>query len=776
MGTIPDEFQKGDRVGERFEILGTLGRGGFGVVYHARAMQNGREFALKTYLKASEDRRAIARFRQESEIWIALGSHPYLVQAYFADEIDGRLFVGMELVRPGLSGKNDLESVLKDGIPPLDKTLRWSVQLCYAMEFAALRGIRAHRDLKPANIMLNEHEEVKVNDFGLATQPISDPEDDPATDRARFLRQTFHGIGFGTPTHMPPEQFDNATACDARSDIYSVGVMLFQMVTGTLPVQVRWPENASLENRMRYWRQMHDAHKHFVCPRLEHPLARVLQRCLETDPGARYPNFAALRSDLEVVAQAEAIAVPSPPIVRALSAKGWLARGKSLHRIGRHAQAIHALDACLKQHPEDEEALLTKADAYLSLGKAAVAQPLFDAVLLRHPNEARAMDGKARCLQVRGYPKEALALFDQAAKEHRVPAAVDVHRGRLLAELGRMEEARTCFERALEQSPLDAEALSAKGAHLLATGDAADALHLFERALSIHPLHLEASRGQPVAMVALGRTQEAIPLFRSLDRSGELHGRGRLAWAEALSRSGHAREALDLLGSVTASNLSSERETIRAQILMDLERPDDALKAWREVHADPLSGPGDPAAGQVLMILSAQETKALERVNDILAARPGHEATCIAASGAALRTGQDEQALQVCLHGLAFHPASATLRYQQGLALASLGRTDEAGNVFTALGTDRQAPMLLRQWAAHNAATLSGANPTGTSSVAAEGVLPATATLVPDHVAPTHPGALSRMQANGWHPRYRLPHLRPSLYLFPRWIPLQLSD
>lgn len=776
MNETRDGVHPGDRIGGRFEILGTLGRGGFGVVYRARALENDREFALKTYLRASEDRRAIARFRQESEVWIALGAHPYLVQAYFADEIDGRLYLGMELIRPGSSGKNDLEAVLKEGLPSLEETLRWSVEICLGMEYAALRGIRAHRDLKPANIMLNEAGEVKINDFGLTTLPLPDVEGIVPSDRTRFHGQTMHGVGFGTPTHMSPEQFDNAALCDARSDIYSAGVMLYQMITGSLPIQVPWPEEASLENRLRYWHEMKQAHLHFSCPRLEHPLGPVLLRCLTPDPADRFPDFARLRAAIEAVATAQGVSVPEAPMVRTLSAKGWLARGKSLHRIGRHAQAIHALDQCLRQRPDLEEAVLVKASALLGLGKPAVAQPLFDALLLNQPRHALALDGKARCLQERGHLSEALGLFDTAVGYHKDSTALRVHRGRLLAELGREEEALVCFERALEQAPLDAEALSAKAAHLLRAGQSADALHLFERALSIHPLLLEASRGQAVAMVSLGRFREALPLFRSLDRSDELHDRGRFVWAEALSRSGKAGEALDLLRGIASGGRMAERERIRAQVYMDLGRPDDALSAWQETRTQSTDRPADLAAQQVMMILSAEETSSLSLVSTALAEEPGHEATCAAACGAALRTGQDEQALQICDHGLSFHPDSAVLQYQKGLALTVLNRTTEARELFAALGSDPHIPSRVRQWADFNAGVLSGSlSREAHDSGSIPDVLPA-AMLIADDMGPVHPRALARYQANGWHPRYRLPHMRPPLYLFPRWIPVQLTD
>ena len=758
-------------------MLGILGRGGFGVVYHARSRDKGREFALKTWIASSLDRRAIARFRQESEIWIALGNHPYVVQALFADDIDGRLYVGLELIRPGLSGHADLEGVLSDGLPAMHDVLRWMSQLCYGMEYAALRGIRAHRDLKPANVMLNDASDVKINDFGLATQPatyLGDADPDPGH---WFKGQTLHGIGFGTPTHMPPEQFEDATLCDARSDIYSTGVMLHQLVHGSLPVALPWPEDTSLESRMRFWAAMKDAHLAYQYEPRGHVLDTVISRCLATRPDDRYPDFSALRSDIESIMASRGQSLVPAPMVRSLSARSWVARGRSLGRIGRHPQALHAFEQALLQEPENESGRIGKADALLDLDKPHLAQPLFDAILQSQPTQTVALMGKARCLHARGYPREALTLMDRIPVSEQSKPDPLVHRSRLQRSLGYPDEAMESLSRALEKAPGHVEALTEKARILAAEGSYSDALFLFERALGIHPLHDPAARGQAACLVALGRFQEAIPLFQSLDRSASLHDRGRLLWAEALSRHGRPEDAEALLSRITDSSLLADRDRMQPQILVDQSRLDDALAAWMEASF-PAGAQGDfQAQGDVLHVLTGLESKALQRVSDALAAEPGHEAICVMASGAALRAGQDAQALQACSYGLAFHAASPLLRYNNAVALVALNRGDEAIPLFDSLAVETSAPALVREWSRFNAAVLSGS----AADLAATDRAPHAAssngqTILSDEWRPLRPLSTLRITRNGWNPRYRLTHVRPALYLFPRLLPHPIAD
>jgi len=204
----------------RYEIVGELGRGAMGIVYKAVDPVIGRTVAVKTIrlseegtgLKRSE---LLTRFQTEARA-AGLLTHPNIVVVYDAGEEDGLYYITMELVE----GKS-LQALLDGGHSfPLPRTLRILDQTCNALQFAHERNV-VHRDIKPANLMLTADDTVKITDFGTAK-----------ILQFGSTQQTSHVMG--TPSYMSPEQV-KGRAVDGRSDIFSLGVMLYEMVTGEKP-------------------------------------------------------------------------------------------------------------------------------------------------------------------------------------------------------------------------------------------------------------------------------------------------------------------------------------------------------------------------------------------------------------------------------------------------------------------------------------------------------------------------------------------------------------
>src|SRR5881628_2085775 len=204
----------------RYEIVSELGRGAMGVVYKAVDPVIGRTVAVKT-IKLNEAGTGLsrpellARFQTEARA-AGLLTHPNIVVVFDAGEEDGLYYITMELVE----GKS-LQALLDDGHAfPLPRTLRIMDQTCSALQFAHERNV-IHRDIKPANLMLTADDTVKVTDFGTAK-----------ILQFGTVQQTAHVMG--TPSYMSPEQV-KGRAVDGRSDIFSLGVMLYEMVTGEKP-------------------------------------------------------------------------------------------------------------------------------------------------------------------------------------------------------------------------------------------------------------------------------------------------------------------------------------------------------------------------------------------------------------------------------------------------------------------------------------------------------------------------------------------------------------
>jgi serine/threonine-protein kinase len=204
----------------RYEIVGELGRGAMGIVYKAVDPVIGRTVAVKT-IRLSEEGTGLsrpellARFQTEARA-AGLLTHPNIVVVFDAGEEDGLYYITMELVE----GKS-LQALIDGGHAfPLPRTLRIMDQTCSALQFAHERNV-VHRDIKPANLMLTADDTVKITDFGTAK-----------ILQFGTVQQTAHVMG--TPSYMSPEQV-KGRAVDGRSDIFSLGVMLYEMVTGEKP-------------------------------------------------------------------------------------------------------------------------------------------------------------------------------------------------------------------------------------------------------------------------------------------------------------------------------------------------------------------------------------------------------------------------------------------------------------------------------------------------------------------------------------------------------------
>jgi len=204
----------------RYEISGELGRGAMGVVYHATDPVIGRAVAVKTLVLSEEGTgltraELLAKFQTEARA-AGLLTHPNIVVVFDAGEEDGLFFITMELVE----GKS-LQNLLDAGqMFPLPRVLRIMEQTCSALQFAHDRNI-VHRDIKPANLMLTPEDTVKITDFGTAK-----------ILQFGTVQQTAHVVG--TPSYMSPEQIKGKVV-DGRSDIFSLGVVLYEMVTGEKP-------------------------------------------------------------------------------------------------------------------------------------------------------------------------------------------------------------------------------------------------------------------------------------------------------------------------------------------------------------------------------------------------------------------------------------------------------------------------------------------------------------------------------------------------------------
>jgi serine/threonine-protein kinase len=266
----------------RYEIVKQLGKGAMGVVYLGNDPRINRTTAIKTFrfsddFEPEEVKKLKEKFFREAESAGTL-SHPNIVTIFDAGDEQDLAYIAMEY----LEGENLEKYTKKDNLLPVIKVIGYMADIAGGLDYAHEKGI-VHRDIKPANIMLVKSGSVKITDFGVA--------------RITATSQTQTGVVKGTPYYMSPEQFSGAKV-DGRSDIFSLGTMMFQLLTGKLPFRGNSP--AALMHHI-----MHVPHPNpkTINPKILTPLVTVIDKALEKDRDKRYQKAAIMRDHLREIYQ-----------------------------------------------------------------------------------------------------------------------------------------------------------------------------------------------------------------------------------------------------------------------------------------------------------------------------------------------------------------------------------------------------------------------------------------------------------------------------------------
>jgi serine/threonine-protein kinase len=318
-------FASGDRIGD-YEVLAALGAGGMGSVYKVRHSISQRTEALKVVLPNAVGTPELAdRFLREIRLQASL-EHPHIASLHNAFRIHDELVMVMEFVE-GVSLRDKLRS---SGVT-LGQALEYGTQVLAALAYAHGRGV-IHRDVKPSNVMITSHGVVKLLDFGLAAS--SAPQ---TTDVGSTLTQP--GMLLGSPTYISPEQARGERA-DARSDIYSTGAMLYELVAGHPPFEA---EGAGAAYAV-IAAHLQEAPKSpsEVNPHVPLPLARLILKALAKSPAERFQtadDFLAALDELRL----EAIGLNDTATVALASARVSAPAEASVHSDADLDRASHDL-------------------------------------------------------------------------------------------------------------------------------------------------------------------------------------------------------------------------------------------------------------------------------------------------------------------------------------------------------------------------------------------------------------------------------------------------
>jgi len=407
--------QPGDYIVDRYLVQQIL-PGGMGDVYHCLDIALNEHVAVKTFQERYVSAYNLDNLlKSEARAWIMLERHPNIVQAKSAFILDQRPYITLEWITGDEKNGNDLRARLRQG--PLESSLAidFAIQLCYGLAYAYRKLKLVHRDVKPENLLITRDGILKLTDFGLAHLPGDD------------IEHSRHYRFAGTPQYMSPEHWLRAEP-SVQADIYSVGCIIFEMITGKFLFKSR---------NVEYLR---NAHMNDTPPDLrlftsEAPeaLAAVVSRCLEKNPLKRFLFYDDIIDQLKQIY-----------------------KSFTMNKYERSEAVDKVVDIA------SEAQILNNGNTLVIIGKYLDALYYFERLLKLNPNSAVPWLRKAECLCKLDRRHEALIYFRKA--EELEPSSLEVAASmtRCLIDIGRREEARECCDRVLTTYPNNKDLLLLK--------------------------------------------------------------------------------------------------------------------------------------------------------------------------------------------------------------------------------------------------------------------------------------------------------------------------
>ncbi len=514
---VPALWQTGDTILGKYEVQGTLGEGGMGMVYKVHDRLTNIIMAVKRprpqLFTRQRDRE---NFIREAETWVKLNNHPHILCCYFVEQVKGVPCLFAEYIDGGSLAQCIRERRLYQEGPEraLERILDIAIQFAWGLHAAHEQGL-VHQDIKPANVLLTQEGIVKVSDFGLAKARAMLKEDQgqAATGQQSILAS----VGGMTPAYCSPEQAAHR-GVTRKTDIWSWAVSVLEMFTG----RVIWKMGPAAAEVLEH----EPGEVQWAVP-MPGEVGRLLRRCLQSEPEARPATMAEVAKELEALYK-QFVGKPYPregaapaeaagtPIMR------LLIQGYSFAALGRYEEALAIYEQVIKLDPMNGMAHANKGNLLFQQGKYEAALAACEQAARCDPSYPGGYYHQSQALTALGRYEEALTALEQTIRLSPTYAPAHSDKGSALHALERYEEALAAYELAIQLDSSDPIPYRNKGLVLCDLRKPREALAACEQALRLDPAYAGAHMVKGKALTALGKLPEALA---ALDESVRLDPR-----------------------------------------------------------------------------------------------------------------------------------------------------------------------------------------------------------------------------------------------------------
>jgi tetratricopeptide (TPR) repeat protein len=534
-------------------------------------------------------------------------------------------------------------------------------------------GMKAHRDIKPDNLMVDNRGRLKITDFGLAKGlALAEPGDTSEASASSDDRLTVVGTAFGTPPFMSPEQFVDSSAVDHRADIYSLGVVIYMLISGgRMPIVVT-------KRSDDYFRQWALAHSQQRIVKLDHPLMHFADKCLEKNPDRRFQSYDELLAAVEQSCRSHGFPIPQDSQdTRAEFERQW-GVAMSLSNLGRAEEAVTKLRTMAERWPDASEVFTELGVAYIRLGNYPEALKAEEQSLKLSPYSTAAWNNLGGILTNLERCAEAKSAYRKALEIEPENTGAMIGLAQLLMTDGEMDEAKKWCELAVFWRPEKPNVLAVASTCLMQCGEAKPAAILLEKLVQFPPDSKGLVSGfdprtswfnLALCRQTLGETEACMHAFREVLKRDPKDAKALGFLAQTLVQIGRVDEALPYLDKSLAYDPQFfPAWSAKGHALAKFERYQDALVCFQKAH-----NLGDPAAAryveQCRRLLQTDE----HHLGSSAATTNGAQEYFSKAANLA-KMAQHAEAVSCYETGLRLDPKNAAAWFNMGHSIGFLGR------------------------------------------------------------------------------------------------------